>query len=350
MTERFQMMLAWLESLPILKGCNVSEPVVASSDASFRRYFRVEVESDPDSRIQLAKTYIIMDAPPEQESSEPFIKISNQLVKLGLQVPKVLEQDLKQGFLLLSDLGETTYLSKLENATESEVDVLYQDALKALVKLQILGKKDSESLPPYNAELFNSEMDLFTEWLLGTHLERPLSALEESEWDKVKLMLIDSALAQPKVYVHRDYHSRNLMATRRDNPGILDFQDAVYGPLTYDAVSLLRDCYIAWPEEQVREWQRSYFFQLCKGRLIANDEWNEFTRSMDLMGVQRHLKAAGIFARLYHRDGKDGYLKDIPLTLNYIVQVGANYPELEWLVKLIEDEVLTHKLIQTAKK
>lgn len=345
MTERFQMMLAWLECLPLLQGCDVSEPVAASSDASFRRYFRVKVQRDPGARVKLPSSYIIMDAPPEQESCEPFIAVSDQLVKLGLQVPKVLEQDLKQGFLLLTDLGSTTYLSRLESATESDVDALYQDALKALVKLQVQGKQASETLPVYNAKLLEGEMDLFSDWLLATHLERPLSAFEQGEWHNVKRALVDSALAQPKVYVHRDYHSRNLMVTRRDNPGILDFQDAVYGPLTYDAVSLLRDCYIAWPEEQVREWQRSYFFQLCKRRFIAKDEWNEFVRAMDLMGVQRHLKAAGIFARLYHRDGKAGYLKDIPLTLKYIVQVGANYPELRWLVKLIEDEVLPHKLI-----
>lgn len=350
MTERFQMMLAWLEHLPLLQGYQVSEPVVASNDASFRRYYRVQVQRDPDARIKLPESYIIMDAPPEHESCEQFIKVSDQMVKHGLQVPKVLEQDLKQGFLLLTDLGETTYLSKLKSATESEVDVLYQDALKALVKLQTQGKKDCETLPVYDTALFNLEMDLFSEWLLSTHLQRPLSSFEKDEWEKVKLMLVDSALAQPKTYVHRDYHSRNLMVTDRDNPGILDFQDAVYGPLTYDAVSLLRDSYISWPEKQVREWQRGYFFQLCKSRLIAKDEWKEFTRSMDLMGIQRQLKVAGIFARLHHRDGKDGYLKDIPLTLNYIVQVGSKYPELSWLVKLIEEEVLTHSLLQKTKK
>jgi len=349
MNERFQWMLTWLETLPLLQGCEVSHPVAASNDASFRRYFRIDVknpELDPNSKTSIAKSYIIMDAPPEQENCEPFIAVSNQLVNMGLQVPKVIAQNLDQGFLLLSDLGSTTYLSILHSASESTADGLYQDALNALVTLQVQGKEAAKNLPAYNAELFDVEMNLFSDWLLGTHLDMPLSTLEQHTWQKVKQGLIDSALAQPQTYVHRDYHSRNLMVTDHDNPGILDFQDAVYGPLTYDAVSLLRDCYIAWPIEQVREWQRSYFLKLCDHKLIAKDEWNGFVKAMDLMGVQRHLKASGIFARLYHRDGKDGYLNDIPLTLNYIVQVGALYPELLWLVDIIEKRVLTHTLLQ----
>ena len=352
MNERFQWMLAWLESLPLLQGCEVSTPVAASNDASFRRYFRIDVKYDKDSKhtqankTKLASSFIIMDAPPEQEDCEPFIAVSNQLVKMGLQVPKVIEQNLQQGFLLLSDLGSTTYLSELEDTSESTADALYQDALKALVTLQVNGKEAAKQLPSYDAELLNIEMDLFSDWLLGSHLEMPLSVLEKQDWQRVKDLLIESALAQPQTYVHRDYHSRNLMVTEHDNPGVLDFQDAVYGPLTYDAVSLLRDCYIAWSAEQVREWQRSYFLQLTEHGLIAKDEWNGFVKAMDLMGIQRHLKAAGIFARLFHRDGKEGYLNDIPLTLNYIVQVGANYPEMAWLVSLIENRVLSHRLLQ----
>ncbi|MEA3405672.1 MAG: phosphotransferase [Pseudomonadota bacterium] len=350
MTERFQWMLDWLETLPILQGCEVSDPVPASSDASFRRYFRIDVTCDNSKAVQTpqskSSSYIIMDAPPEQENCEPFIAVSNQLVKMGLQVPEVLEQNLEQGFLLLSDLGSTTFLSVLENTTESEADRLYQDALKALVTLQLKGQEAAKELPAYNADLLNIEMDLFSDWLLGRHLETPLSALEQQDWQQLKRTLIDSALAQPKTYVHRDYHSRNLMLTEQDNPGILDFQDAVYGPLTYDAVSLLRDCYIAWPAEQVREWQRRYFLQLAEKGLVAKNDWNGFVRAMDLMGIQRHLKASGIFARLFHRDGKDGYLNDIPLTLKYIVEVGSNYPEMSWLVNLLESRVLPHSQLQ----
>ncbi|MBN2866816.1 MAG: phosphotransferase [Thiotrichales bacterium] len=349
MNERFQWMLAWLESLPLLQGAQVSEPVAASSDASFRRYFRINVIGDPDATNPLASSYIIMDAPPEQENCEPFITVSNQLVKMGLHVPQVIEQNLEQGFLLLSDLGTVTYLSELEQAAEEKVDRLYQDALSALVTLQMKGFSAAKQLPVYDAELLNREMDLFSDWLLGTHLEMPLNTLQKHDWQQVKQNLIESALAQPKTYVHRDYHSRNLMVTEQDNPGVLDFQDAVYGPLTYDAVSLLRDCYIAWPIEQVKEWQRQYFLQLCEHQIIAKDEWQKFVKAMDLMGIQRHLKAAGIFARLYHRDGKDGYLNDIPLTLNYIVQVGANYPEMAWLVEIIESRVLSHSMMQSTR-
>jgi len=353
MNERFQWMLNWLESLPLLQGVQVSEPVPASSDASFRRYFRIDVVSDPDAQTPLDSSYIIMDAPPEQENCEPFIVVSNQLIEMGLQVPKVIEQNLAQGFLLLSDLGTVTYLSVLEGASETQVDHLYQDALNALVVLQTKGIGAAKQLPAYDAALLNREMDLFSDWLLGTHLEMPLNTLQKHDWQKVKQTLIESALAQPKTYVHRDYHSRNLMVTEQNNPGVLDFQDAVYGPLTYDAVSLLRDCYIAWPIEQVREWQRHYFLKLCEHKIMVKDEWQGFLKAMDLMGIQRHLKAAGIFARLYHRDGKEGYLNDIPLTLNYIVQVGANYPEMGWLVDIIENQVLSHKRLQlnrTAKE
>lgn len=342
MNERFQRMLEWLEDQPLLAGCDVSTPVPASSDASFRRYFRIQVTRPNDE----ATSYIIMDAPTEHEDCRPFIEVSDQLVKMGLQVPEVLAQDLQQGFLLLTDLGSTTYLSVLASADESEADRLYQDALSALVTLQQKGHKAAEVLPPYDAKLLDTEMNLFSDWLLATHLEMPLGKLAAHDWAEVKNVLQQSALSQPKTYVHRDYHSRNLMVTPQHNPGILDFQDAVHGPLTYDAVSLLRDCYIAWPAEQVVEWQRSYFLQLCEAGLLNKDEWNGFRKSMDLMGIQRHLKASGIFARLYHRDGKDGYLNDIPLTLQYIVQVGSQYPQLKTLVDLVESRVLPHAVLQ----
>jgi len=335
MNERFQMMLDWLQTLPVLQGCEVTNPVPASSDASFRRYFRIEVTGEGGKA-----SYIIMDAPVEHEDCRPFIEVSQQLIAMGLTVPEVLEQNLLQGFLLLTDLGNTTYLSVLENAPESKVDELYGDALTALVSLQTNGKQAAEKLPAYDNALLNTEMSLFSDWLLGTHLEVDLDVLEKQAWQQTQKRLAESALQQPQTYVHRDYHSRNLMVIDKGNPGVLDFQDAVKGPLAYDAVSLLRDCYIAWPEEQVEEWQRQYFLKLCEAKFLQKDEWSGFQKSMDWMGMQRHLKASGIFARLYHRDGKDGYLNDIPLTLDYLVKVGKKYPEMHNLVSLVENRVL----------
>ncbi len=334
--ERFEMMLDWLKKQPLLAGCDMSHPVPASSDASFRRYFRVFANSEETGET----SFIVMDAPVEHEDCRPFIAVSDQLNKMGLQVPKVLAQNLVQGYLLLTDLGTTTYLSALEGANEVEADRLYQDALSALVRLQKKGQSAAQKLPAYNQTLLETEMNLFPEWLIGTHLNVSLDRVEKHDWQNVQQLLQRSALAQPLTYVHRDYHSRNLMVTSKDNPGILDFQDAVHGALTYDAVSLLRDCYISWPQEQVSEWQRSYFLQLCEAKLVSKDEWQAFQKSMDWMGIQRHLKASGIFCRLAHRDGKDSYLNDIPLTLDYLVQVGSLYPEMIDLVRLLENKIL----------
>ncbi len=336
MTERFETMLSWVTQLPFFAQQKISPPLPASNDASFRRYFRIYA-TNHDGQYT---SYIIMDAPIEFEDCRPFIRISEQFIKIGLQAPKVLAKNLEQGFLLLTDLGSETYLSALEHATESEADTLYQQALTALVTLQSKGQAMAKRLPDYDATLLDTEMDLFSDWLLGTHLNQTLDKVEAQQWQSVKLCLQRSALAQPQVYVHRDYHSRNLMVNTGNSPGILDFQDAVQGALTYDAVSLLRDCYIAWPAEQVTEWQRVYFLQLCAQNLMRKDEWKAFQQSMDLMGIQRHLKASGIFARLNHRDGKTNYLNDIPLTLQYITQVGAQYAEMADLVRLIEDKVL----------
>lgn len=340
MNERFQTMLTWLQKQPLLANCSVSTPVAASSDASFRRYFRIDV-SPEHQQADSGISYIIMDAPVEFEDCRPFMAVSAQLQQMGLQVPEVLAHDLDLGFLLLTDLGSTTYLSVLSSCTESQVDSLYQDALGALVRLQQQGKTLANGLPSYDAPLLNREMDLFSDWFLNTHLTCSLGKLESAQWREVKHTLQQTALAQPQTYVHRDYHSRNLMVTAHHNPGILDFQDAVQGAFTYDAVSLLRDCYIAWPAEQVVEWQRGYFLELCAQNVFFKNEWAGFQKSMDLMGIQRHLKAAGIFARLSHRDGKDGYLKDIPQTLDYIVKVGEQYSEMRDLVSLLEKRVLT---------
>ena len=339
MNERFQQMLTWLQRLPELNGKSFSTPVPASSDASFRRYFRIEVENDENGRKP--QSFIIMDAPTEYEDCRPFIKVANELQTLGLNVPKVIAQNLELGFLLLSDLGSTTYLSVLRKADDIKADVLYGDALNALTTMQSRGAEHSKNLPSYDAALLHTEMNLFSDWLLNTHLDIHLNSSEQSAWQTIQKQLSDSALKQPQTYVHRDYHSRNLMVVEEGNPGVLDFQDAVRGALTYDAVSLLRDCYIAWPQEQVTEWQRQYFLGLCEHQLVTKHEWDDFVKAMDFMGIQRHLKASGIFARLNHRDGKDGYLNDIPLTLQYIQMVGSHYSEMKPLVDLLEAKVLT---------
>jgi aminoglycoside/choline kinase family phosphotransferase len=274
-----------------------------------------------------------MDAPPDKEDTGPFVRIAQQFRKIGLNVPEVIEQDLDNGFLLLSDLGQQTYLGLLD---AGNVERLYGDAMDALMVLQIGTDTDPDFLPKYDRRLLLDEMALFRDWLLRQHLgldlnDEQLRSLQDS-FD----FLASSTLEQPSVWVHRDYHSRNLMKTERHNPGILDFQDAVSGPVTYDLVSLLKDCYIDWPREQVESWVKAYHrLSLESGLRITKDE-QEYLRWFDLMGVQRHLKASGIFARLYHRDGKTGYLADIPRTVGYISQLRDHYPELMPLIEMID--------------
>jgi hypothetical protein len=294
----------------------------ASADASFRRYFRI---TSPGA------THIVMDAPPGKEDPRRFIEVARRLLGLGLNVPEVLEQDLAQGYLLLSDLGQQMYLPRLN---PTSVDRLYGDALGALVVLQAGIFTDSSFLPEYDDALLRRELEIFREWYLGRHLGLSPDVERNTVLDEAFDVLARSALAQPRVWVHRDYHSRNLMVTARNNPGILDFQDAVRGPVTYDLVSLLRDCYIAWPRAQVEEWVRGYFDLARQSGLPVGDDDELFLRWFDLMGVQRHLKAAGIFARLNHRDGKSGYLRDIPRTLGYVLEVSGRYPELQQLHRL----------------
>jgi aminoglycoside/choline kinase family phosphotransferase len=297
----------------------------ASADASFRRYFRVTSNG---------AAYIVMDAPPDREDPRLFIEIARRLHHLGLNVPEVLEQDLARGYLLLTDLGQQMYLPHLN---ESTVERLYGDALGALVVLQAGIFTDPGFLPVYDAALLRREMELFREWYLGRHLGLTLNTAQTAALDEAFTVLVRSALAQPRVWVHRDYHSRNLMVTSANNPGILDFQDAVRGPATYDLVSLLRDCYIVWPLERIEEWALGYqTLALQSGLPVCADE-TQFLREFDLMGVQRHLKATGIFARLNHRDGKPAYLDDIPRTLGYVVGVSGRHPELRGLHNLLMD-------------
>ncbi len=296
---------------------------VASADASFRRYFRID---GPDQA-----SYIVMDAPPPQEDVRPFIHVADLFGKTGVSVPRILAQDAANGFLLLSDLGSTTYLQQL---TVDSAPQLYLDAIDALVQIQMHSQPDV--LPEYDRALLQREMQLFPEWYIGKHLSAALTDTQQADLAKVFDALLANNLAQPQVYVHRDYHSRNLMILPEGNPGILDFQDAVYGPITYDLVSLLRDAYIQWDEEMVLDWVIRYWERARRAGLPVNPDIDNFYRDFEFMGVQRHLKVLGIFARLYHRDGKDGYLKDLPLVMEYTRKAAARYRELIPLIRLLD--------------
>jgi aminoglycoside/choline kinase family phosphotransferase len=246
-------------------------------------------------------------------------------------VPKILEQNTTEGFLLLNDLGNDTYLAKLNNETANR---LYQDATHALIQMQLASKPNV--LPNYDESLLQRELDLFPEWYLKKHLDIDLDEQQSEQLKKSFALIIENNLAQAKVYVHRDYHSRNLMVTEKNNPGVIDFQDAVYGPITYDASSLWRDAYIAWPEERVIDWVIKFWEEGRKAGLPMPNDFGQFYRDFEWMGLQRHLKILGIFARLSHRDGKDGYLKDIPLVLGYAIATANRYIELKPLARILE--------------
>ena len=279
-----------------------------------------------------------MDAPPEQEDCLPFLRVAGYLEAMRLNAPRIIEANLDEGFLLLSDLGSRQYLDALLEDTATAPD-LYTDAIQALLAMQRRGAAYQSQLPPYDDTLLRFELSLFHDWLCGTHLDIEFSDKDEQAWQDCCDLLVENALDQPQVFVHRDYHSRNLMLTAVGNPGILDFQDAVEGPLTYDLVSLLKDCYVQWPAEQVWQWALDFYNGLDAAVRERIDE-EQFRRYFELMGAQRHLKAAGIFARLCHRDGKSAYLEDVPRTLSYIVELGPRYPELGFVIELIESRVL----------
>ena len=324
--DRLAALMAWLAGIEIVAG---ADPVPASVDASFRRYFRLQKGQD---------SFIAMDAPPAREDSRPFIRVAGYLESMGLNAPRVIEADLDAGFLLLTDLGATSYLGELQRDV-GRAGPLYGDALQALSRMQSQGAAFQSHLPPYDDALLRFELSLFHDWLCGKHLGIGFDGDDEDRWQAVCNFLVADALDQPQVFVHRDYHSRNLMVTARDNPGILDFQDAVEGPLTYDLVSLLKDCYVSWPPDRVVDWVRQYH---AGSDVVAQAgmDFDGFRRHFELMGVQRHLKASGIFARLNLRDGKPGYLADVPRTLRYIVEVAPRYSELAFLERLIADRCL----------
>lgn len=307
MDSRLNLLQHWIVSELGLKPETI-EP--ASADASFRRYFRV---TTPE------RVFIAMDAPPEKESVANFVDCARALAALDIHVPHIFHENSDLGFLLLEDLGVRTYLDELK----LETGRLYGDALTALLKLQS-GENSEEFAPPlYDAQRLNQEMDLFIDWYLGKHINRKLTKQQLEIWDETKKYLTDSCLSQPQTWVHRDYHSRNLMITAENSPGVIDFQDIMFGPIAYDLASLFKDCYIEWPRKQQLLWLEKYRTQA--NLQISSEQFIEF---YDLAGLQRHLKVLGIFCRLNYRDRKSQYLGDLPLVANYILEVLELYPRL----------------------
>jgi len=298
----------------------------ASADASFRRYFRIT----PRHPAWGATSLIAMDAPPPREDCRPFVRVAALLEAAGVHAPRVLAQDIEQGFLLLCDLGDTTYLAALDAAS---ADALYADATATLVRWQAASRPGV--LPDYDEPLLRRELALFPDWYIARHLGVALSSGERAVLDDMFKRIVANNLAQPRVYVHRDFHSRNLMVDT-PNPGVLDFQDAVHGPITYDLVSLLRDAYVDWDEERQIDWAARYWERARAARLPVQPDFALFWRDFEWMGVQRQLKVLGIFARLYHRDGKPGYVADMPRVLGYVRSAAARYDELRPLALLLD--------------
>ena len=293
----------------------------ASADASFRRYFRVTF---PDSAL------IAMDAPPPQEDCRPFVRVAALMADAKVHVPEVLAQDFARGFLLLSDLGATTYLAALNSGN---ADQLFGDAIDTLIRWQLASREGV--LPAYDETLLRRELDLFPKWFLGRHLGIKLNSQQSESLEKIFNLILASNLAQPKVYVHRDYMPRNLMVSN-PNPGVLDFQDAVFGPISYDVASLFKDAFLSWKEERVLDWTVRYWEQAKRAGLPVNADFGVFYRDFEWMGLQRHLKVLGIFARICHRDGKPGYVEDTPRFLGYVRAVALRYAALAPLLRLLD--------------
>lgn len=326
--ERFD---RWLAAAAQRHGFDPQSLRAASADASFRRYFRVD---------GAGRSFIVMDAPPPQEDVRPFIAIASMFESAGLNAPRVLEQDAGHGFLLLSDLGSQLYLQALQQAQAtgdlSGAASLMRDATVALVQWQT--RADASGLPPYDDALLRRELQLFPDWCVAQEFGVTWTAEQHARWQKVCDLLVASALAQPTVAVHRDYMPRNLMicAPEAGNPGILDFQDAVRGPITYDIACLLRDAFISWEEEQEIDWAVRYWQQARKASLPVPDDFGDFWRQLEWMGLQRHLKVLGIFCRLKHRDGKPNYSRDLPRFFRYAHKVAVRYNGLGPLAHLLE--------------
>jgi aminoglycoside/choline kinase family phosphotransferase len=318
----------WLDALAATHGLRRDTLAPASADASFRRYFRIEAAQG---------SCIVMDAPPPQEDVRPFVQVAGLLRGAGLNAPQVLACDAERGFVLLSDLGSRLYLDALREAGAREADALMRDAITALVRLQ--RNIDAAALPPYDAALLARELALFPEWCVRREFGITWSGAEHAQWQRITPLLIDSALAQPRVFVHRDWMPRNLMVAE-PNPGILDFQDAVLGPVTYDIASLLRDAFWSWDEEREIDWTVRYWSEARRAGIDLGDamaaDFGEFWRALEWMGLQRHLKVLGIFCRLKHRDGKAAYAADLPRFFAYATKVATRYAPLRPLLPLIE--------------
>lgn len=355
MDERMAALAAWakqcLEDMCDQTGI-AGDIETVSGDASFRRYFRMHLARPMDCMLGMVNEnlqailhdtqFLLVDAPPEHEDCRQFVHVAKLFRKAGMATPRVLEADYERGFMLLQDFGDALYLPALQEG--QDVDALYTSAMESLVLLQANG--DTAELPPYDRALLHRELSLFDHWFCEVFLGLALSDQERDLLARTWAMLEDAALAQPQVCVHRDYHSRNLMIISSDPtaaPGVIDFQDAVVGPCTYDLVSLLRDCYIVWPAERVREWALQYRqMAIVAGILPAGSEADEtaFLRDFDLMGLQRHLKVIGIFCRLNFRDGKPRYMADIPLVMDYVLDVAAAHPEMAEFIQWFQNRVL----------
>ena len=324
MCDRMTLVNRWLHQL----GYHDYALASASEDASFRSYLRLEASGE---------SLVVMDAPPEHEPCDRFIAVAGMIRAAGLNAPEIIASNLGDGFLLLTDFGGEDYLSRLDGDSK---DALYADALSALLSMQT--RIDPGALPDYDEALLRREMGLFHDWFLGELLGIELDVAQQATWQHIQRRLIENAFAQPQVFVHRDYHSRNLMVLPQGNPGILDFQDAVQGPVTYDLVSLLRDCYVAWPPAEVEQLMQDYYDRALAESLVDVDV-AQFRQWFNLTGIQRHLKAVGIFSRLNIRDGKPRYLGDIPRTLGYIEQVSAAEPSMADLAGLLEQLALRQR-------
>ena len=323
---RFESLKLWLKSLPIEHGIDINSITPASSDASFRRYFRV-LTSNPGS-----SSLIVMDAPTDKEDSQPFVHVAQLLLEAQIEVPKLHEVNLTDGFLLLGDLGTKTLFSEI---TPENAPLLYKKVTHTLIKLQ--KNTQTHQLPLYDDVLLRRELQLFPDWYLSKHLNYQMTEKEVQDLNHLFDSLIENILQQPNVFVHRDFHSRNLMITTDNEIGVLDFQDSVMGPITYDLVSIFRDAYLGWTEEQQVDWVVRYWEAAKNEHLPVNPDFGEFYKDFEWMGLQRHLKVLGIFARLFHRDGKDGYLKDLPLVLSYTEKVAQRYSMFRPLVRILDN-------------
>lgn len=336
MDNRLKQLTHWAQTVLKDQSFDIK---VASADASFRRYFRIRFSD---------QSYIAMDAPPDKENCGPFIRIASALSALGVHTPRIHAHDVAQGFILLEDLGSADYLSKLRK-NSSNADDLYHDAIRSLLNIQtgsqtpdtsnteISTKNENQAPPYYSDSMLCAEMDLFQEWYLERHLNIKLNHSQHTRWLDLKVLLSKACTEQPQVWVHRDFHSRNLMVTTQNNPGVIDFQDLVIGPISYDLASLFKDCYIEWPRKRQLEYLSHYY------KLLENPTFSvkQLIQWYDLTGLQRHLKVLGIFCRLHYRDNKHQYLADLPLVAKYVIETLDLYSDKLDVVKRFKEEFET---------